>query len=359
MHEEIYRKLAERLDAIPNGFPATKSGVERKLLAKIFTPDEAVLALGMRVSSDPVERIAERAHVDVREAGRLLRDMARRGLVRVKRRDRQLVFGLMPFIVGFYEEQLPRMDEELAGLVEAYLQEAHEAFYGKGPSVHRVIPVERAIPFELEIFPHEGAVQLVEKAKSWGVRKCICRVQQRLVGRACHHEVENCLLLAPMEGAFARSEITRPIAKEDALRILEESEEAGLITNTANHREGIYYLCNCCSCCCGVIRGLTEFGIPAAVAKSDFRITLDAEACTGCGACEERCYFGALSTVDGHCEVRDGWCVGCGLCVSACPLGALVLERRPTGEVPAPKETIKEWMSERAERRGIATADVL
>ena len=38
MTDDIYRKLAQRLDAIPNGFPATESGVELRLLAKIFTP---------------------------------------------------------------------------------------------------------------------------------------------------------------------------------------------------------------------------------------------------------------------------------------------------------------------------------
>ena len=40
----VYRKLAERLDAIPNGFPETESGVELKLLAKIYSPEEAALA---------------------------------------------------------------------------------------------------------------------------------------------------------------------------------------------------------------------------------------------------------------------------------------------------------------------------
>jgi hypothetical protein len=36
MYEKVYRKLAQRLDAIPNGFPATDSGIELRLLAQIF-----------------------------------------------------------------------------------------------------------------------------------------------------------------------------------------------------------------------------------------------------------------------------------------------------------------------------------
>ena len=44
MPEDVYRKVARRLDAIPNGFPATESGAELRLLAKIFTHQEAALA---------------------------------------------------------------------------------------------------------------------------------------------------------------------------------------------------------------------------------------------------------------------------------------------------------------------------
>ena len=43
MEEEPYLKLARVLDTLPNGFPATESGVELKLLKKVFTPDQADL----------------------------------------------------------------------------------------------------------------------------------------------------------------------------------------------------------------------------------------------------------------------------------------------------------------------------
>jgi len=44
MNYDAYRKLAQKLDAIPNGFPQTESGIELKLLAKICTSEEAALA---------------------------------------------------------------------------------------------------------------------------------------------------------------------------------------------------------------------------------------------------------------------------------------------------------------------------
>jgi electron transport complex protein RnfB len=360
MLEDIYRKLAQRLDAIPNGFPATESGVELRLLAKIFTPEEAALAGVMRLTREPAADIAARAGVDPDAAYRTLKGMTRKGLIRVKRGEGQLTFGLMPFVVGFYEEQLPRMDAELAALFEQYYQETQGgAIIRDMPAVHRVVPVEEAIPFDLEIFPHEQATELLEGAKSWGVRDCICRVQQRLVGKGCDHPVENCLVFAPVESAFDHSKVDRAITKEEALRILHEAEEAGLVHCPGNYRDNVHYICNCCTCCCGILRGVAEFSIPTAIARSDFYALVDAEVCIGCGECVDRCQFGALAVPEDVCEVDYTRCVGCGLCVTVCPTDALRLERRPEGEITPPPADIKEWMVQRAQERGISIFDVL
>ena len=155
MTEDIYRRLAQRLDAIPNGFPATGSGAELRLLAKIFTPEEAALASVMRLTREPAADIAARAGADPDATYRTLKGMARKGLIRLKKGKGQLLFGLMPFAVGIYEEQLPRMDAELAELFEQYLQETRGGVtMSAKPAIHRVIPVGEAIPVHLEIFPH-------------------------------------------------------------------------------------------------------------------------------------------------------------------------------------------------------------
>jgi Pyruvate/2-oxoacid:ferredoxin oxidoreductase delta subunit len=314
----------------------------------------------MRLTREPAEAIAARAGVDPDTAYRTLKQMARKGLVRVKRGEDALLFGLMPFVVGIYEEQLPRIDEELATLFEQYLQETlGGGITQDAPALHRVIPIEESIPFELEIFPHERASELLESAKSWGVRDCICRVQQGLIGEGCDRPVENCLVFAPVEGAFDHSDVDRAISKEEALRILGEAEEAGLVHSTGNYVAGPYYICNCCTCCCGILRGVAEFGVPTAVAKADFRAVVDAEACIACGDCLESCQFGALSLPDEVCLVDDVRCVGCGVCATVCPTEALHLERRPEGEVAPPPASRGEWGRLRAEERGISLAEVL
>ena len=357
MSSDAYRKLAERLDAIPNGFTPTESGL--RLLAKLFSEEEAALAAEMRLSFEPPAAIAPRAGRSEADASELLAEMASKGLVRSARSGDTPAYGLMPFAVGIYEESLPRMDEELAALFEEYYRETRGGVMTQGePALQRVIPVGTSIPVELEIFPYEQASQYLENARSWGVRDCICRVQQKLVGKGCDAPLESCLVFAPVEGAFDRSEATRAITKEEALRILRESAEAGLVHSTMNQKGQIFYICNCCTCCCGVMRGLKEFGIPTAVARSDFRVAVDPDRCTGCGACVERCQFDALDLEGGIAEADYVRCVGCGVCVQSCPVGALSMERRPEGDVPEPPANRRAWLAERAAARGLSIADI-
>jgi ferredoxin len=348
------------LDAIPNGFPATESGAELRLLAKMFTPEEAALASQMRLGREPVADIAARADMDPETAYRMLKTMVRKGLIRYRKADGQLIFGLMPFAVGFYEEQLPRMDKEMAALFEAYFQEIQglSAVTG-GPALLRVIPVGEAVPVDLEIYPYERATEMIENAKSWGVRKCICRVQQHLIGKGCDHETETCLMFAPVAGYSFNSEMDRVIDKEEALRILAEAEEAGLVHTTGNYRDGLSYICNCCSCCCGVLRGLAEFDVPTAVAHSGFQAVVDTELCIGCEDCVPRCQFGALAVPEDVCMVDVARCVGCGVCATVCPTDALRLERRPESDSPQVPADNREWMAQRAKERGISLADIL
>ena len=360
MTEAVYRKLAERLDAIPNGFSPTESGVELRLLAKIFTPEEAALASVMRLTLEPAADIAARAGVPPETAAQRLKEMARKGQIRARKKRGEWRFGLLPFVVGLYEEQLPRMDEEMAQLFEAYYREARGGrIIGEMPSVHRVIPVEEAVPFDLEIFPYERATELLENARSWGVRNCICRVQRKLSGHGCEHPVENCILFAHTENAFDDSETTRSISKEEALRILHQAEEAGLVHSTGNYRDRLNYICNCCTCSCGILRGVAEFDIPTAVAHSDFWAVVDADICSGCEDCVARCQFHAVSVPDGVAEVDHTRCVGCGQCATVCATGAIHLERRPAGETPPIPGNLKMWMVERAAQRNISIFDVL
>jgi electron transport complex protein RnfB len=358
MNDDVFRRLARRLDAIPNGFPATESGVELRLLAHIFTAEQATLAAVMQLEPETAATIGARAGVEKRQAHRTLKSMARLGLVHVTRAKGRLLFGLVPFVVGFYEAQLPRMDAELAQLFEAYLQESRGAtIYGPTP-LHRVIPVGEAIPAGAEVFTHDHATRLISEAKAWSVRDCICRVQKRLIGEGCDHPVENCLVFAPVAGVFDHAPVGRAITREEALDILDQAAAAGLVHTTGNYRDGHTYICNCCTCSCGILRGMAEFGVLSAVARAPFEAQVAEDLCAACGDCVARCQFQALSLGDGGAVVDRLRCVGCGQCVSVCATGALQMRRRPAHEVaPLPADEAA-WLAQRAHTRGITWPEV-
>lgn len=348
MPAESYRRLARVLDALPNRFPVTESEVELKLLAKLFAEEEALLACVMQLTAESAGDIANRAGSDPKETRNTLKRMVAKGLIDIRRGEGEFSYALRPFVVGFYEGQLPRMDAEMADLFEQYYRETRGGILRDTPALHRVIPVEKAIPLEVHIHPYERASQLLEGANSWGVRDCICRVQQRLLGKNCSHPVETCLVFSHVERAFDRSKVDRALTKDEALKILRETEEAGLVHSSGNYRDGIEYICNCCICCCGIMRGIAEFGIMSAVARSDFQIVVEGDTCNGCEACTGRCQFEGLTMAEGLAVANYLRCVGCGLCVLVCPTDALHLNRRKEGEVPVPPQDIKAWRALRA-----------
>ncbi len=62
-----YKKLAELLDQIPNGFPQTESGVELKILAKLFKPEDAELASQLSSEPESLKSIAYRLEKNEKE----------------------------------------------------------------------------------------------------------------------------------------------------------------------------------------------------------------------------------------------------------------------------------------------------
>ena len=134
MEVSPYKRLAERLDALPNGFPPTEDGVELQLLEKIFTPEEAALTAELRITQETPERIAGRIDGDTEVLSKQLKGMARKGLITAGRTEEGLVYGLMPFVIGIYEMQVGNLDAEFARLFEEYYMKVFGQALGVKPS---------------------------------------------------------------------------------------------------------------------------------------------------------------------------------------------------------------------------------
>ena len=347
--DPIYQILAKRLDEIPNGYPKTESGVELKLLAKLFSPLQASIAASMSLEPKSIPHLAGMNSLEEPEAKTMLLGMVKKGLIEMKREPGVgFVFNLIPFVVGFYERQNAKIDKEFAELFEIYYRESFHKTMIIDPSVHRVIPIEKTIPVNIDVMPYEKASTYLDDAASYGVLNCICRVQQKLVGKGCDHPVENCLVFSKRPAAFDRNEDIRALSKNEALEILEEANREGLVHSTNNAQEDVWYICNCCTCSCGVLRGIAEYGSLNSVARSDFYAEVDEELCTGCEDCIERCQFNALKMEDDVCTVDRTFCFGCGLCITSCNSDALSLVQKTPEELSPPPRDDQAWREKRA-----------
>jgi Na+-translocating ferredoxin:NAD+ oxidoreductase RNF subunit RnfB len=117
--------------------------------------------------------------------------------------------------------------------------------------------------------------------------------------------------------------------------------------------EGVFYVCNCCGCCCGILRGITEFGVENSVAFANYYAVIEPEFCANCGTCRERCQVNAITETDGVSVVDRALCIGCGLCVTGCPNDVARLERKPEAEMIHPPLNYPAWEVERLKNRGL------
>jgi electron transport complex protein RnfB len=354
-----YQALAMRLDSLPNGFPPTEDASELRLLAKLFSSEEAELASKLLIKLETAAEIADRLHLDYDPTRSLLKSMTTRGLLKAGRADGGLGYGLLPFVVGIYENQTGSLlDAELARLFEDYYQRSFARALAVQPAFHRVIPVGENIKMDIQVAPFESVAGIIENAQSWAVLDCICRKQTALVGKGCKHTLRNCMAMSASPDAFHTTDEVNAITKEEAYAVLRRADQEGLVHTVSNNQQGNWYICNCCTCSCGILRGMAELGIANVVASSAFVNSIDESLCNACGLCVENCQFDALTVVE-FAVVNKTRCVGCGVCVNACPDQALILVRRPENEVKPVPISSTDWGIQRAQARGIDLTPLL
>lgn len=357
--EDVYRLLAKKLDGLPSGYPATERGVEIKILEKIFSPEEAEMALKIKPIPETAEAIAERLGRPVEEMKAILENMARKGQIGSFKLEGKQVYMFFPFVIGIYEFQLNRLDKEMADLFEEYAPVLFRTVGGYQPAFTRVIPINARISADLQVQRYEDIYRMMEGAKSFRLQECICRKERALAGHGCKHSLEVCLSFSREEGAYDEFLLAgRIISKEEAFKVIKNAEEEGLVHCTYNVEKGHVFVCNCCPCSCGILRGVKEFKAPYILAKSNFLAFIDQETCASCGICkEERCPMDAIIEEDSIYRVEGERCIGCGVCTVTCPTESISLVRRPEVEQHKPPANIVEWNIMRAGSRGIEIKD--
>jgi NAD-dependent dihydropyrimidine dehydrogenase PreA subunit len=354
MSDTVYKKLAKVLDTLPNGYPETESGVEIKILKLIFAPDEAELFCDLRLVFETPEQIAERTGRALEGLDEKLTDMWKKGQLFGVDFGASRLFKLVPWVFGLYEFQLKFLTKEMVELTEEYMPYFGEEFFSKQPQLMQVLPVEEEITTSQETLPYEKVSAIIEKGMAFAVNDCICKKEKEMLDKKCDKPIEVCLSIAPIPNFFENHPLAaRPISKDEAYEVLKIAEEAGLVHMTSNYQNGHFYICNCCGCCCGVLRAINELGINNAV-NNHYYAEINQEECVGCGVCkDDRCQVNAIEMIDDTYKVLGEKCIGCAICISTCPADAISLVRKKAEDIVAPPKDETQWFKLRGNMRNV------
>jgi len=335
--EEVYKRLQRHLDRQAVGFPATKTGAERRILKHIFTPREAEIATCLTYRFEPLETLFKRAAdlVESREElAELLEGIVNKGGIETKIKDGKRVYCSAPLVVGMYEYQLGRLTAEFIKDFDEYTKDRKfgvEFLSTKLPQM-RTIPIARSIEPRHNVSTFDEVRALLQRAEPpFSMFECICRKKKGLLGEPCKvtDRKETCFAVADMARAVLRTGLGREFSLDESISILEQNQKDGLVLQPSN-TERAEFICSCCGCCCGMLAVHKVLPKPVDFWASNFYAVVDADACSGCGNCEKRCQVGAakLSEKDGKSSVDLNRCIGCGLCVPTCPEKAIFLEKK-------------------------------
>jgi H+/Na+-translocating ferredoxin:NAD+ oxidoreductase subunit B len=349
---DVYERLAKHLDNLPASYPATDSGVELRILKRLFTPEEAEAAMALTMFPESANSIAKKLGKNESDIEKLFYSMSKKGLIGRLGKE-QNKYMAANFIVGIWEYHVNNLDEKLIRDVNEYIPQIWEKRWAKQKTQQlRVIPVSKSISAEMNVMPYEKAESIIKKQSKMVVAPCICRKEQKMVGHGCDKPLETCLMLGAGAFFYEQNGIGRSVSQEEALGILNKAMEAGLVLQPSNSQKPMV-ICMCCGCCCLVLKNLNRLDEPAKVACTNYYVTVSEDDCTGCGNCEDICQMGAITVEDESAVVSLARCIGCGLCVTRCEFNAITLmEKEESEKYAIPANTVEEYMN-MAQERGL------
>ncbi len=196
-------------------------------------------------------------------------------------------------------------------------------------------------PEKNQVMTYQDIEEIVHYAgrfdKNIAVLPCTCRTMAMMMKKSpeCEGSVENCLVFGSPAQFSVEEGIGRYIDVDETMDILKQAEKEKLVHTTLNTYQKQSFICNCCTCCCGVLETALKLDFKEFYQESDWTPIIDHDKCNKCRKCIKACGFNALTYRFGTQEdksedrilVREEKCAGCGVCASNCPNEAMNLKK--------------------------------
>lgn len=377
MSEERYDKAARiiiKAGSLP--FPINETLIS--IIKQMINEEELTLVEAFRRKvSQTLEELRKSSKMPDDQILRLVKSLAKKGYIfNQPNSEGIMVYRLMPLVmVGAFEYtfmgkiQHTADEKALAELFACYFDEVEDFIQMNYDSIipifEKMRPFDRTLPIleknvsgnevqiivnenlevpEEDIIPTQRIEDLIQKFDDIAVGHCFCRNHKDLLGEPCKQTQlrENCFTFGKSARFVSEQGFARLVSKEEALKIMKQSEQDGLVHKAFHPHSDIQKaetsVCNCCKCCCGTLdwwRG----GMTAMINSTNYLSSIDEDLCTGCGICVEKCSVEAIHlNTENIAKVNEKICIGCGVCAHFCPENAIrLIEGMRRVYVPPPK----------------------
>ncbi|MBW2126488.1 MAG: 4Fe-4S binding protein [Deltaproteobacteria bacterium] len=288
--------------------------------------------------SQTMEELKASSGLSEQDLERITSSLAKKGLLFNQPSSAGImVYRLLPLMtVGLMEYKFMgelKGNEEERTLAELFQRLIYEMRDQVQQNPIRIIPVDRSLqPPAESVLPSQSVEEIIEKFDDIAVGHCFCRQRKMALGGSCslNAPLENCFTFGKSARHTTAQGFARMVTKEEALKIMREAEEAGLVHKAFHPNSKVSRpetsICNCCKDCCDTLRLWREGAFPL-VNSTYYLSVIDEEVCTGCGICAERCPTDAIRLNDeGKAERDEASCFGCGICARFCPEEAISLK---------------------------------